>query len=185
MDLEQAIDKLGTVFWDTYLFGNGATSSSWQNPNPIDMPEAKEDSYMFGDGAFTDGPSAAGAISRYQQKHGSDGEIKLIISNTNNVADNLNNILGYFSTTWNQDVAPGDFIWPMGVGKGPQSNPQQSKQIFQEYMDEDSLNAKLEGINDGTNITMATISATTMNNGAYGYAHYFTTITVDALETSG
>ena len=111
-----------------------------------------------------DGPSVAGAIARYQQKHDIDGQIKLIISNNNNAAENMNNVLGYFSTSWNKGVEPGDFIWPLGVGNGPQANPQQSKQIFQEYLDEELLTSKLENINNGTTLSVATLSATTVYN---------------------
>ena len=99
--------------------------------------------------------------------YGTDGEIKLIISNNNYITDNMNNVLGYFPTTWNQGVEPGDFIWPPGVGDGPQYNPWPSNQIFADYIDAESLDSLFEPIN-GTNLTMATLSVTTVNNGGWG-----------------
>ena len=79
----------------------------------------------------------------------------------------MNNILAYFSNDWNKGVEPGAFIWPPGVGgDSPQYNPQQSNQIFSETMDGTMLDALLEPIS-GTNITAATISTTTVDNGIY------------------
>jgi len=52
----QALDSLESTFWDTYLFGNGATSSAWIHPNPSSPGQtfdAKEDTFMFGDGGAT------------------------------------------------------------------------------------------------------------------------------------
>ena len=48
-------------------------------------------------------------------------------------------------------------------------NPQWSNQIVEESLDEDSAKAMFEPIN-GTNLTSATISATTVDNPAYGIA---------------
>ncbi|KAL7555238.1 hypothetical protein ACHAWF_019039 [Thalassiosira exigua] len=170
------VEKLGIVgllneaqedLWTTGLLSNAATCSVWTEASPLNMPAGKETSYWFTDGGYTDGPAAATAIARYQKMHGTDGEIKLIITNMNYYTNTMNNILAYFSTTWNQKVGPGEFIWPIGVGEndGPQNNPQQSNQIFQESLDKESLNALLEPIG-GTNLTMASLSATTLDNGA-------------------
>lgn len=164
LELREALDKVQDDLWSSGLLAFAATNSAWTNPDPTNIPAGQEDNYWFADGGFTDGPGVAGGIARYQHKFGTDDEIKLIICNSNYETDNMNNILGYFSTTWNQGIDPGQFIWPQGVGSGPQNNPQQSKQIFQDYMDEESLSALEKHIN-GTNITMATFSATTIDNG--------------------
>lgn len=81
----------------------------------------------------------------------------------------MNNVLAYFNTTLNAGVKPGNFIWPAGVGSdtAPQYNPQRSNQIFEETMTEDMLKPLFSPIN-GTNLTSATILATTVDNPAYG-----------------
>lgn len=79
----------------------------------------------------------------------------------------MNNVLAYFATAWNADVDPGNFVWAPGVGNGPLTNPQRSNQIFEEFMDGESLEALTKPVN-GTNITAVAISATTIDNDAYG-----------------
>ena len=166
-ELTELLDKTQEIMWETGLLANAATNSAWTNPNPIDMPPALDTSYWFTDGGYTDGPASAIALGRHQKMHGTDQEIKLIISNNNYITDNMNNVLAYFNTTWNADVKPGDFIWPAGVGTSPQYNPQRSNQIFKETMTEDMLKPLFSPIN-GTNLTSAIISATTVDNPAYG-----------------
>lgn len=110
-------------------------------------------------------PAVANAIARYQQTHGTSQPFKLIICNHNYWTNNNNNILGYFNFSGNQGKSPGDFIWPMGVGEGPQYNPQMMKQIFKEEMSAEMLNALFESVK-GTNLTMAVLPvATTIDNG--------------------
>jgi len=165
----EGLDQFQSLLWSSNLFQNGAVNSAWSDPNPINLPTGGPDNYWFGDGAFTDGPSLAGSIARYQSKHGNtDEEIKVILTIHNNINDNLNYILGYFNTTWNENVEPGEFIWPVkGTGIGPQPTPRQSRQIFQEYQDEESLGNVLENIN-GTTLTTTILSATTIDNDAFG-----------------
>jgi len=165
VELKELLDKTQEIMWETGVLANAATNSAWTKSNPIDMPPALDTSYWFTDGGYTDGPASAIALARHQKKYGTDQEIKLIISNNNYITNNMNNVLAYFNTTWNTGVKPGDFIWPAGVGSGPQYNPQRSNQIFEETMTEDML--KFSPIN-GTNLTSATISATTVDNPAYG-----------------
>lgn len=164
----EGLDQFQSLLWSSNLFQNGAVNSAWSDPNPIDLPNGGADNYWFGDGAFTDGPSLAGSIARHQSKHGTNEEIKIILTLHNNINDNLNYILGYFNTTWNKDIEPGEFIWPtQGTGIGPQPNPRQSRQIFQQYLDEESLGNVLENIN-GTTLTTTKLSATTIDNDAFG-----------------
>ena len=164
----EGLNQFQSLLWSSNLFQNGAVNSAWKDPNPIHLPNGGQDNYWFGDGAFTDGPSLAGSIARHQSKHGTDEEIKVILTIHNNINDNLNYILGYFNTTWNKNVEPGKFIWPtQGTGIGPQPTPSQSRQIFQEYLDAESLGNVLENIN-GTTLTSATLSATTIDNDAFG-----------------
>jgi len=171
VELKELLDKTQEIMWETGVLANAATNSAWTKPNPVDMPPALDTTYWFTDGGYTDGPASAIALARHQKTYGTDKEIKLIISNNNYITDNMNNVLAYFNTTWNASVKPGDFIWPAGVGSDttPQYNPQRSNQIFKETMTEDMLKPLFSPIN-GTNLTSATISATTVDNPAYGIA---------------
>ena len=167
VELKELLDKTQEIMWETGVLANAATNSAWTKSNPIDMPPALDTSYWFTDGGYTDGPASAIALARHQKTYGTGQEIKLIISNNNYITDNMNNVLAYFNTTWNSNTNPGDFIWPAGVGSEPQYNPQRSNQIFKETMTEDMLKPLFSPIN-GTNLTSATISATTVDNPAYG-----------------
>jgi len=161
------LDKIQELFWATGIMANLATCSAWTDPNPKDMPGCQKNDPWFYDGGYTDGPAVGLALARYQEAYGTSGEVKLIISNNNYETDNMNNVLGYFATSWNEGVAPGDFIWSPGVGSGPQKNPWQSTQIFEEYLDADTIKAAFEPVT-GTNLTMAFINGSTVSNPAFG-----------------
>ena len=49
----------------------------------------------------------------------------------------------------------------MGVDDGPQYIPQQPRQVFQEYLDAQTFNGLFQPV-EGTNLTMATLSVTTV-----------------------
>ena len=169
VEFKTVVSKLQDTLWSTGLLANAATMSGWVDPNPSNMPPADASNYWFTDGGYTDGPSAAQAIARYQQLYGISNPIKLIISNQNYWTNNNNNILDYFNYNGNGEggaqVQPGSFVWPMGVGEGPQTNPQMSKQIFGEEMTAEVLDGLMEPVN-GTNLTMAILPvATTVDNG--------------------
>jgi hypothetical protein len=165
LEIIAALDKLQNELWSTGLLANAATMSGWVDPNPITMPPALKTNYWFADGAFTDGPAAAQAIARYQKSYGRFNHIKLIICNQNYWTNNNNNILDYFNYSGNEGKDPGEFLWPMGVGSGPQTNPQMSKQIFGGEMTADMLSGLMEPVN-GTNLTMAVLPVfTTVDNG--------------------
>jgi hypothetical protein len=161
------MEKIEGLFWNTGIMANLATCSAWTESDPKDMPGCQGSDYWFYDGGYTDGPSVANVLGRYQQEHGADNEIKLIISNNDFETNDNDNVLGYFSTPWNQGIDPGDFIWPPGVGSGPDNNPEQSVQIFEEFFDADSFNATFEQVT-GTDLSIAFVNATTVGNPAFG-----------------
>ena len=168
-EFKTVVSKLQDTLWSTGLLANAATMSGWVDPNPSTMPPSDASNYWFSDGGYTDGPSAAQAIARYQQLYGMSNPIKLIISNQNYWSDNNNMILDYFNHNGNEgaQVQPGGFIWPIDnvAGAPPQNNPQMSKQIFGEEMTAELLNGLMEPVN-GTNLTMAILPlATTVDNG--------------------
>jgi len=162
--LTTAVDQLQDLLGATVVLANAATMSGWRKANPVTMPPATESNYWFTDGGFTDGPAVAHAIARYQQLYGASTPIKLIISNQNYYTENHNNILYYFNYQ-NGGTDPGEFIWPMGVRAGPQTNPQMSKQIFGEEMTPEELSGLFEPVT-ATNLSMAVLPvATTVDNG--------------------
>jgi hypothetical protein len=122
------------------------------------------------DGGFTDGPSVAMNIGQYQTID--DGDltvpIKLIVTNNNYYTDSNVKFLAYFNTTFNQEAEPGAFDWAPPTGSGvAQAAPWRSMRIFAEYLDDASLLAAFEPIED-TNLTTAVYTATTIDNPAFG-----------------
>lgn len=96
--------------------------------------------------------------------------LKVILTNNNSKSDTNVKILAYFSAPFNQGVAPGDFLWaPKTVPtyRSLQETPWRSPQIFAEEMDDEKLLAAFEPI-DGTDITTAVYSVTTVENEPFG-----------------
>uniref|UniRef100_A0A7S1ZKN1 Uncharacterized protein n=1 Tax=Ditylum brightwellii TaxID=49249 RepID=A0A7S1ZKN1_9STRA len=167
LKVQAMLHEFQNLVWKKGLLANMATCSAWTDPDPKDMPECKEDNAWFIDGGFTDGPSTALTLSSYQKANGIDGKVKLILTNENNLSNNMNNIIQYFETSWNGGISPGGFVWAPGAGDSPQAGPWQSQQIFEEYQDEETIMAALQPI-EGTSLTMAVLNATTIDNPAFG-----------------
>lgn len=133
-------------------------------------PCGKSDGW-FADGGNTDGPSLALNIGQYQTVDAGSlaNTMKVIVTNNNFFEDTNVKFLSYFSTTFNQGIPPGNFIWPPSTvtGKNAQENPWRSPQIFREYLDDESLLSAFVPI-VGTNLTTAIYSVTTTNNPAFG-----------------
>jgi len=70
--------------------------------------------------------------------------------------------LGYFNTTFNVGIEPGNFIWSPG-----HPVPWPSTQIFEEFLDAETFHSKFEPVK-GTNWTTAILKGTTVNNPVYG-----------------
>ena len=116
----------------------------------------------FVDGGYTDGSSLALNVGKYQQSGDINKLMKVVLTNTNNnESGSHSSFLAYFSNPMNAGVEPGSYIWPSA------SSPMQSLQIFDTYLDEDLLGNLLEPI-EGTNLRTAVVSATTIDNTAYG-----------------
>jgi hypothetical protein len=115
------------------------------------------------DGGYTDAASLALAIGNYQAVGDLSKRLKVILTNTNEVANDTqyHPMLDYFSNHENQHIVPGAYFWPQESVPGP------SLQIFGEYLDYTSLLSLSKPI-EGTNLTTAIINATTVDNGAYG-----------------
>lgn len=139
---------------------NFAVCSQW--PQPC----GDTDSYFL-DGLAADATALSTTIGNYQASPEADlsKTIKVLLSNTNENWDsigNLQQILFHYSTTFNQDVAPGGFLWLKEYNKQPILSPQ----IFDAYMDTDTLNSLIEPI-EGSNMTTALLKGTTIDNTAF------------------
>jgi len=153
-------DNLVNVMYKSSTIDNAAVCSQWPKKCK------KKDGYFI-DGWLVENPALAINIGQYQNETNFDltKKIKVVLTNTNqkeNSTFTYQQILAYFSTTFNQGVKPGDFGWVSS-----QYLPWPSPQIFEEYLDEDALKAMLKPV-AGTNMTTALIDATTLTNPVYG-----------------
>jgi hypothetical protein len=115
----------------------------------------------------------AGNIGQYQtiDKGDLSKTLKVIVTNNNFHTDSNVRFLSYFSTTFNQGIAPGDFIWPpftIAGGVSAQEAPRRSTQIFKEFLDDKGMLAKFEPIPNTNGLTSAIYRVTTIQNDAYG-----------------
>ena len=156
-----AFDIAAGLLFNNPLADNVAMCSQWPEPcGPMDG--------YFLDGAFSDNPSVAINIASYQHSEGADlsKTIKLVLTNTNQAFEpnsyDTQQILQYFSTDFNQDIAPGDYVWlPDFV------SPYRSPEIFAEELSDEAYVASIEPI-EGSNMTTAILRGTTIANPAYG-----------------
>ena len=161
--LQKFLDEGGSAIYRTPGFDDLAVCSQWPaNCTKMDG--------RLNDGGFTDGPSVAMNIGQYQTTD--DGDltvpIKLIVTNNNFFLDSNVPFLAYFNTTFNQEAEPGGFDWAPPLGPGvAQRAPWRSMRIFAEYLDDALMLNAFEPI-EGTNLTTATFTATTIDNPAFG-----------------
>jgi hypothetical protein len=156
-----ALQVFTSTAYTTRDFDDYSICSQW--PNPCGTQNGR-----LLDGSFgADGPSIASAIARHQQQH-DDTELKIIVTNHNYYTDTNVRFLAYFSTDFNQGIAPGDWIWPPGTAANDvlQPTPWASPQIFQDYMNDALFTQSMEPIAD-TNLTTALFVATTVDNVPY------------------
>lgn len=161
---ERSLSKVFDYIYNTGLLDDLAVCSQW----PLECGES--DGRLL-DGGFTDGPTMAQNIGQYQTIDNGDLDktLKMIVTNNNYYSDSNAKFLSYFSTSFNEDVSPGDFVWAPGTGSGQiaQQTPWRSMQIFQESMDSAALEDAFVEIS-GTNLTTAVYKATTIDNPAFG-----------------
>jgi hypothetical protein len=167
-------DKSVNKMYQTPSFDNFAVCSQW--PNVC----GETDGYLV-DGWFIDNPALVINVAHYQRRNKNDNNnstsnsssntttgsttLKVIITNTNDVWNTTFNraqLLHYFSTYFNQNVQPGEFLLTPGFW-----TPYRSPQIFAEYMDEGTLDATLSTI-PNSNMTTSLLVGTTINNPAFG-----------------
>ena len=132
-----------SLLYDLSILFDIAICSQW--PNSCGASDAR-----FADGYFCDNPSLPNNLAHHQRKHGISNEpLKIIVTDTNLAAiNNLtsfadSSLLSYFSTTWNQGVALGDYIWAP-----TQVTPFPSPQIFKDMVTVSDLRANIHRIVD-------------------------------------
>jgi hypothetical protein len=153
-------DAVNQVYMNE-TYDNFAVCSQWPN-----LPCGPNDAYMF-DGWLVDNPALAINIGQSQDRTALNETLKVILTNCDEVWDtewNRAQYLAYFSTYFNEGIAPGDFSWGPGWFV-----PSRSQQIFSEYLDPAGLDALLEPI-PNSNMTTALLVGTTIDNPAYGVA---------------
>merc|ERR1740117_2808867 len=160
------------VLYNTEGLWGVSVCSQWPN-------DCGDSDSRFSDGAYTDNPAFLMNIAQYQrdQKYKNSQQpppsppplLKFVLINPNYVTPTNNYskyndaiILGYFNTTFNFGIDPGDYIWSPG-----QPVPWPSTQIFEEFMDADNLHSKFQRV-EGTNWTTAILKGTTIRNPIYG-----------------
>lgn len=95
--------------------------------------------------------------------------IKIIMTHHNWANETDTTVLGYFSTTFNQGIAPGDYLWPPNNSDilPASTNPTRSRQVFAEYFDQESwLEASVPVSNASFSTAIHTV--TTIDNPAFG-----------------
>ena len=102
-----AFDKLVDGFYTNSIFDNLSVCSQW--PNDCGETDAR-----FIDGYYTDQASLALNIGQYQSRMDGDmcKTLKIVLTDTNEYNYSPEGILSYFNTTFNDHVAPGDYLWP-------------------------------------------------------------------------
>lgn len=151
-------------------FDNFAVCSQWP-----DNCGGKDGFFL--DGGFVENLALSATISQYQLQASANIEkpLKVLLTNTNQDWETyeFSELLMYFESPFNDGIAPGGHL-----SVAAKILPLRSPQLFEEFMDVDSLNEMVEPI-PGSNIT--TILArglTTIDNAVYGIENG---LTVDLL----
>lgn len=164
-----AIDALGSLLYLSHVTDDLAVCSQW--PNDCGTTDVR-----LLDGAYIDNNAVAMSIGEYQTTDDGDltKTLKLVLTKANFIGDTNSDslFLSYFATTFNQGVTPGDYIWPIANASAPASSastntPIMSVQIFAEEMTLETLESLRVPVT-GTNLTTAVVTATTVDNAAFG-----------------
>jgi len=154
-----ALDVISGAYnsiWETPLLDGFAICSQW----PAEC--SNEDGRLI-DGGFTDFLGVAQTIGQFQSNGDKTKTLKLIVTNNNNAVFGNVDFLAYFNTSFYQGIKPGDFFWPVDPMTGPYPAPRKSLQIFEEFMDDETLLGAFQPI-EGTDLTSAIYEATTIDN---------------------
>lgn len=160
------------VYRTTKLTSDFAICTQW----PYSTCSAQDTRFL--DGGYTDGPSLAGNIRQYQVDGDINRTLKVIVTNNNYYTDTNMKLLSYFATTFNQDIVPGDYIWPPSAVDNQlmaHYTPYRSPQIFVDYMDDILFESKFVSVHNST----------ANSNLSYAIFHQLTTIENVAFHIRG
>ena len=122
----------------------------------------------FIDGFFTDAPTLAMNIGQYHSKRNGDlnQNMKAVVTLNTLCGRGQEFFLAYFNTTFNDNIEPGDFLWPQNE-TSTFHLPLQSPQIFDYNLTSTDLEQITSSI-EGLNVTYAIIQgAETLENDAF------------------
>jgi hypothetical protein len=159
-----AVQAMLTPTYQTKVLDDLAVCSQWP------MAKCDVQDVRLADGYAADAPTAALNIGQYQTMQNGDlsKTIKLILTPPN-INPNPRSkevplyLLSYFETSFNQDVEPGDFLWPSEGLIVPLRSPQ----IFADYLDAEGYNSMLNRVNDTSELRTARIETVTIDNPTY------------------
>jgi hypothetical protein len=125
------------------------------------------DGFLLHDG-ITDGQALATSIGQHHTIDKADlsKTLKAIVSVHNSDTSSNQGFLSYFSTTFNQGVAPGEYFWPT-FPEGPAVCPRQSPQLFADFLDQETFSSSLVPI-PGSVVRMLRMDLITLENPAMG-----------------
>ena len=122
----------------------------------------------LGDGGLSDGTTLALSIGQHHSIDKADKSetLKAIVLLNYDTGNNYTKFMSYFNTTFNKNIEPGGYIWaPSGrtVNGSPEFHPWRSNQIFEEYLDQGSMEAMLNPV---PSVDMSTVrmTVTTIKN---------------------
>jgi len=162
--IKDGVNEIASFIYDMQVLDNIAVASQWPEKN------GKSDGRLI-DGSYSDGTTLALNIGQYHSKSNVDlsETLKVIVTSNNYYTDTDVNVLNYFSTDYNAEVAPGDFLWAPSTSPGgvAAQTPYRSYQIFDTYLDQAQLDSMMDPI-PGTNLTTTVLEAVTTDNEAFG-----------------
>lgn len=130
------------------------------------------------DGSFVDDTALAQTIGMHQKKQrlsvGTKNKLKIVLTHHKWAGRTNVRVLELFSTDFNKDVKPGDFVWPPGLSTQfiAEETPRFSKQVFSNEYSEETLAAATKSLAPQTNTSGLTYALladlTTVDNPVFG-----------------
>lgn len=160
-----SISVLGNLYYNLAMFQDVAVCTQWPK-----KPCGSNDGRLIDGGIAGDGAGFVQNIAEYQRDGDLNKTLKIIYTYNNLLEEADNRFLGYFRTTFNQNVGPGDFVWVPGILAGTdqvRQTPWRSMQVFSDFLDDDLTDSARRTVTN-RNFTYAVYNATTIDNAAYG-----------------
>jgi hypothetical protein len=133
-----------------------------------------EDS-ILSDSIFSDLGTIAHNIAVYQDRVSESDDdfskpLKVIYVDNKIPQNRFPSFVAYFRTWFNEGVEPDGYIWipSTDANTPPSLVAQANRRVFDEYLDEDMIDAAHEATDDGSTVTTAIFKTTTVKNAAFG-----------------